>query len=334
MKLLNHPKIVKLYDSFKSESEMFLVLEFVSGGEVLFFFFFFFFNVIFKLFSYCEKHGPLPENEARVFFRDILGGVDYMHHKGFVHNDVKLENCLLDENKRVKLIDFGLSVSYLTCQTYPPCGTNIYAAPEVRDGSGGHIGTHVDVWALGVLLFAMCSSEFPFQDVQEVLEGSFEWPENVSFSKILKDLLGSIFVVDIAARATLDQVRRSEWVNGTVLSPRELQQQQQHKWRADLIWKLEAIYGFPIEEVMHSLLSDQINVFTATYKILLRKHPAPVQYDVTSSNLMASIFAEPVMLQQVTENMLEVIERFKRGDVLATDEIRSRFQFRKKSSGA
>ncbi len=159
MRFLNHANIVQLFDCVHGVDCMYLVMEVITGGELL---------------SFCFDEGALPEAQARSFFRDILGAVDYLHRKGIVHRDLKLENCLLDADKHIKIIDFGLGNFYLKGPLKTSCGSADYAAPELFTTSM-YYGPPVDVWAIGVMLFAMVSGEFPFEDIQATLDGEYKW---------------------------------------------------------------------------------------------------------------------------------------------------------------
>lgn len=94
LKLFRHPHIIKLYQVISTPTDIFMIMEFVSGGE---------------LFDYIVKQGKLQESEARKFFQQIISGVDYCHRHMIVHRDLKPENLLLDHNMHVKIADFGLS---------------------------------------------------------------------------------------------------------------------------------------------------------------------------------------------------------------------------------
>ena len=94
LKLFRHPHIIKLYQVISTPTDIFMVMEYVSGGE---------------LFDYIVKHGKLREEDARRFFQQIISGVDYCHRHNVVHRDLKPENLLLDESLNVKIADFGLS---------------------------------------------------------------------------------------------------------------------------------------------------------------------------------------------------------------------------------
>lgn len=92
MKILSHPNIVKLYEVIETDKTLYLVMEYVSNGEV---------------FEYLVKNGRMKENIARQKFRQIVSAVQYLHSKKIIHRDLKAENLLLDHNLDVKIVDFG-----------------------------------------------------------------------------------------------------------------------------------------------------------------------------------------------------------------------------------
>ena len=118
LKLFRHPHIIKLYQVISTPTDIFMVMEYVSGGE---------------LFDYIVKHGKLKEEDARRFFQQIISGVDYCHRHNVVHRDLKPENLLLDQSLNVKIADFGLS-NMMTDGEFlrTSCGSPNYAAPEVK----------------------------------------------------------------------------------------------------------------------------------------------------------------------------------------------------------
>jgi serine/threonine protein kinase len=124
MKLIQHPNVVQLYDVYESATELYLVLEYVEGGE---------------LFDYLVSRTRLPENEALVFFQQIIAGIDYCHQHLISHRDLKPENLLLDAQKNVKIADFGMAAlqqggSLLETS----CGSPHYASPEIIRGEKYH----------------------------------------------------------------------------------------------------------------------------------------------------------------------------------------------------
>jgi serine/threonine protein kinase len=117
---LHHPHITQLYEVIATENSIWLVTELCSGGE---------------LFDYLTEKGRISEEESRHIFGQICLAVNYLHEKGIVHRDLKLENVLLDERCRIKLGDFGFTREFdrgAYLETY--CGTTGYAAPEMLEG--------------------------------------------------------------------------------------------------------------------------------------------------------------------------------------------------------
>lgn len=94
LKLIRHPNIIQLFEIIETPKQLFLIMEFVSGGE---------------LFDYIVKKQKLKEAEACKFFQQIICGIEYLHELGIVHRDLKPENLLLDHEKNIRLVDFGLS---------------------------------------------------------------------------------------------------------------------------------------------------------------------------------------------------------------------------------
>lgn len=97
LKLIRHPNIIQLYEIIETTKQLYLIMEYASGGE---------------LFEYIVKYNRVKEPEAAKFFHQIINGVNYLHHLGIVHRDLKPENLLLDHNKNIKIVDFGLSNTY------------------------------------------------------------------------------------------------------------------------------------------------------------------------------------------------------------------------------
>ncbi|KAE8357338.1 hypothetical protein BDV27DRAFT_170666 [Aspergillus caelatus] len=153
MKLIEHPNVVRLYDVWENRGEIYLVLEYVEGGE---------------LFHYITKHGPLQEFEAVKLFRQILAGLGYCHRFGICHRDLKPENILLDSQGNVKLADFGMAA--LQPAGYwlkTSCGSPHYAAPEIIRGED-YRGDKADLWSCGIILFALLTSYLPFDDHDDI----------------------------------------------------------------------------------------------------------------------------------------------------------------------
>lgn len=213
LKLLNHPNIVNLVEVMKSGKYIGIVLEYASGGE---------------LFDYILTHKYLKENLAKKFFAQLVSGVDYMHSKGLIHRDLKLENLLLDKNKNIIILDFGFVNSYNLNNNKDlmktSCGSPCYAAPELVLMQLPYEGKKVDVWSLGIILYAMLSGYLPFDDDPNNEDGAdiiklyhyicktpLTFPEYVS--PLARDLLRKIIVPDPKKRININDIRNHPWLS-------------------------------------------------------------------------------------------------------------------------
>lgn len=200
LKLFRHPHIIKLYQVISTPTDIFMVMEYVSGGE---------------LFDYIVKHSKLKESEARRFFQQIISGVDYCHRHMVVHRDLKPENLLLDQRLDVKIADFGLSNMMMDGEFLrTSCGSPNYAAPEVIAGKL-YAGPEVDIWSCGVILYALLCGTLPFDDehvptlFRKIKSGIFPIPDYLN--KSVLSLLTSMLQVDPLKRATIEDIKNHEW---------------------------------------------------------------------------------------------------------------------------
>lgn len=145
-----HPHIARLYEVVVTENLVWMVMEYCSGEE---------------LYDYLLRHGKLPVDKVQKSFTQLVGAVAYVHQQNCVHRDLKLENILLDKNENVKLLDFGFAREYEGKTNYLQtfCGTICYSAPEMLKGEK-YAGEKVDVWSLGIILYALLCGELPFDD--------------------------------------------------------------------------------------------------------------------------------------------------------------------------
>ncbi|OAX78441.1 CAMK/CAMKL/KIN4 protein kinase, partial [Emergomyces africanus] len=183
LKELSHPNIVRLHEMAETDRHIGIVLEYASGGE---------------LFDYILNHRYLKDNPARRLFAQLVSGVGYLHKKGIVHRDLKLENLMLDRNRNIIITDFGFANTFdpadelgeeieynLTNREFvkrmkldrpnakgmrrgdlmqTSCGSPCYAAPELVVTDSLYTGRKVDVWSCGVILYAMLAGYLPFDD--------------------------------------------------------------------------------------------------------------------------------------------------------------------------
>ncbi|XP_065890110.1 protein kinase C iota type-like isoform X2 [Dysidea avara] len=166
----NHPFLVGLHSCFQTESRLFFVIECVNGGDLMF---------------HMQRHRRLPEEHARFYSAEIALALNYLHERGIIYRDLKLDNVLLDCDGHVKLTDYGMCKEGLrpgdTTSTF--CGTPNYIAPEILRGQD--YGISVDWWALGVLLFEMLAGRSPF-DVASGHEMPDQSTEDYLFQVILE----------------------------------------------------------------------------------------------------------------------------------------------------
>ncbi|PVU95522.1 hypothetical protein BB561_001771 [Smittium simulii] len=211
LRAVNHNNIVRLFDVIESENHIGLVLEYASGGE---------------LFDYIMKHKALSNAEARRLFAQLILAVSHLHKNQIVHRDLKLENLLLDKNRNVKVTDFGFANHFDEKHgelMITSCGSPCYAAPELVVSNGMYVGTMVDVWSCGVILFAMVAGYLPFDDddtnpngeninqlYKYILSKKLEYPSSVG--SLAQNLLERILVSDPTKRATLAEIRMHPWL--------------------------------------------------------------------------------------------------------------------------
>lgn len=159
------PFLLGLKFSFQSPGELFLVMDYKSGGE---------------LFHHLQKEGRFTEERARFYTAEIVLALEHLHSYNIVYRDLKPENILLDATGHIVLCDFGLSKPNLSSDqlTTTFCGTTEYLAPEVLLDDHGY-SKLVDFWSLGVLLFEMCCGWSPFY-----AEDNQQMYKNICFGKI------------------------------------------------------------------------------------------------------------------------------------------------------
>ncbi|KAL5527423.1 hypothetical protein ACEPAG_6214 [Sanghuangporus baumii] len=168
---LNSPFLVGLKFSFQTDTDLYLVTDFKSGGE---------------LFWHLQKDTKFSEDRARFYVAELVLALEHLHKYDIVYRDLKPENILLDATGHIALCDFGLSKPDLKADqlTNTFCGTTEYLAPEVLLDDHGY-SKLVDFWSLGVLLFEMCCGWSPFyaEDTQQMYQnicfGKIRFPKNV-----------------------------------------------------------------------------------------------------------------------------------------------------------
>ncbi|KAH6760699.1 CBL-interacting protein kinase 5 [Perilla frutescens var. hirtella] len=210
MRLVRHPNIADLKEVMATKSKIFVVMEYVRGGE---------------LFSKVER-GRLKEAAARKYFQQLISAVDFCHSRGVFHRDIKPENLLLDDNEDLKISDFGLSALHDggAGLLHTQCGTPAYVAPEVLQlRVEGYDGAAADIWSCGVVLYVLLAGFLPFQDeslngmYSKIFGADYEFPP--WFSSESKRLVSKLLVADPGKRISIPGIMRVTWFRKELKTP-------------------------------------------------------------------------------------------------------------------
>ena len=234
LSMMDHPNIIKTYKITENAKNYYIIMEYCNGGE---------------LFNYIVEKEKLEQDEASMFFYQLINALEYIHSLGIAHRDLKPENLLLVENKIIKIIDFGLS-NYFNGEKNleTPCGSPSYASPEIIKGEA-YNGFYIDIWASGIIMFAMLCGYLPFDDDEEeneddenevntsdnikrsdrtsrvsneseksednevlfqrILEGKLEFPSYLTPEAV--DLMKKILVVDPTKRIEIKDIKKHKF---------------------------------------------------------------------------------------------------------------------------
>lgn len=183
----NYPFLVGLHSCFQTESRLFFVIEFVRGGDLMF---------------HMQRQRRLPEEHARFYSAEISLALNFLHERGIIYRDLKLDNVLLDHEGHIKLTDYGMCKEGIrpgdTTSTF--CGTPNYIAPEILRGEDYDFS--VDWWALGVLLYEMLAGHSPF-DIMGTSENPDENTEDFLFQAILEKTIRIPRSISVKAQSVL-----------------------------------------------------------------------------------------------------------------------------------
>ncbi|KAF7794777.1 hypothetical protein EIP86_005915 [Pleurotus ostreatoroseus] len=205
MKLMDHPNVMRIFDVYEGEKELYLILEYVEGGE---------------LFDFLVNRGKLPPLEALGYFKQIVYGLNYAHTFSIIHRDLKPENILIHslDPPLIKIADWGMAAfAPPTLQLETSCGSPHYASPEIVNGHR-YTGTATDIWSCGVILYALLTGRLPFDDknvrtlLGKVKTGRYDMPAFID--PVAKDLLGRMLVVDVRKRISMAEILAHPWLEG------------------------------------------------------------------------------------------------------------------------
>ncbi|XP_061126788.1 hormonally up-regulated neu tumor-associated kinase homolog A [Syngnathus typhle] len=269
--LIRHPNVVVLLETMETENSYYMVLELCGGGDLME--------------RICDKK-RLPEKEVRRYTRQILAAVAHLHQHGVVHRDLKIENFLLDQHNNIKIVDFGLS-NTVKSESLPPellstqCGSPAYAAPELL--AHRKYGPKVDVWSVGVSVFAMLTGTLPFTVEpfniknlhHKMLHGDIAHiPSDISKGAVTFVL--SLLEADPEKRPSIRAAMECGWINEgyakspllTLLLSNRLCAEDVD---ASVLAYMTDTLGYSASEVTRTLTDNRPSPVMAAYHLLLAK---------------------------------------------------------------
>lgn len=193
-----HPNVIQFYEFYDSQNFFCLFQEYFQGYSLL---------------EYVNMQGPLPEDQTKKIFYQLLSVVDFLHQNKISHRDIKLENILLDQNLKIKLIDFGLSIfANELLSTY--CGSLHYTAPECILYQP-YSGFFADMWSLGVVLFGMITGQLPWMDhnlkivASKIVKLDYFIPDDVPV--FCANIISRLLVLNPETRMPADECLTQPW---------------------------------------------------------------------------------------------------------------------------
>ncbi|KAL4624708.1 ribosomal protein S6 kinase alpha-3 isoform X1 [Arapaima gigas] len=208
---VNHPFIVKLHYAFQTEGKLYLILDFLRGGD---------------LFTRLSKEVMFTEEDVKFYLAELALALDHLHSLGIIYRDLKPENILLDEDGHIKLTDFGLSKESIDHENkaYSFCGTVEYMAPEVVNRRGH---THsADWWSYGVLMYEMLTGTLPFQGKDR----------KDTMTMILKAKLGMPQFLSLEAQSLLRNLFKRNPANRLGAGPDGVEEIKRHQFFSSIDW--------------------------------------------------------------------------------------------------
>lgn len=274
-KSLDHQNIVQFRHFFEDPENVYALLELCSNQT---------------LNDLVKRRGRLQEIEAKYFLLQIIDGVEYLHtQKKVIHRDLKLGNLFLSEHMEIKIGDFGLacSLNYDDERKLTLCGTPNYIAPEVLMNSKKGYSYEIDVWAIGVILYAMIIGKPPFETKEvkttywKIQNTAYQYPEGIPISVEAKHLIDNILTFDPKNRLTLSQIKNHPFITKCrfipktlpiecmerVIPPNELQEMEKMHYESSQM-SFQKLYfedrdseDYSIPETSNDKVHDHINLY-------------------------------------------------------------------------
>lgn len=260
---LIHPNIIRIFQVIQTNVSLNIIQEYACGKDFM---------------EYLADKKKIDENEACHYFQQIISALEYIHKQGIAHRDLKPENMILTKTKEIKVIDFGLSNTYKPGELLSTaCGSPCYAAPEMLQGKS-YIGSLVDIWSAGIILYLMLCGHHPFEDsthsglYKKIKNGKFTIPKYVS--REARDLLNNILVTNPKKRFKITQIKAHPWFN--LIDPKKNLSSGINLKSIifpideDIIHRMES-FGYNKQKVRAELYSNELGNSSITYNLFLRQ---------------------------------------------------------------
>lgn len=209
LKKLEHPNIIQVHSILQRGSNIFIFMRHAENGDLL---------------DFIKSRGPLIEDQAKLWFNQLIKGIQYLHTFDIAHRDLKCENILITKKMNIKIADFGFARyccdengSNILSETF--CGSAAYASPEVISGTP-YNAKMADIWSMGVILFTMVNASLPFDDNNIIKLLNDQKSKKICFRTNIDDtisndcklVISSLLDPDVSSRLNLENLMKCNWL--------------------------------------------------------------------------------------------------------------------------
>lgn len=202
---LKHPNIIQIHSILQRDSNIFIFMRYAENGDLL---------------DFIKNRGPLTEDLAKIWFNQLLKGIQYLHTFEIAHRDLKCENILITKKMNIRIADFGFARycnSSILSETF--CGSAAYASPEIISGTP-YNPKMSDIWSLGVILFTMLNASLPFDDKNLMKLLNDQKTKQVCFRTHIKDTISTdckmvitcLLDPNVSTRWNLEKLMKCNWL--------------------------------------------------------------------------------------------------------------------------